>query len=59
MRPVGAIAARLWWEIGLKPRNRPNDGFSCLKQAYRVAASFRLRENQEALCLHIFDFIVL
>ena len=39
MRPVGAIAARLCWEIDLKPRNRPNVGFSCLKQAYRVAAS--------------------
>ena len=38
MRLVDAIASRLCHEIDLKPRNRPNVGFSCLKQAYRVAA---------------------
>ena len=39
MRPLGAIAARSCWEIALKPRNKPNISFRCLKQVYRAAAS--------------------
>ena len=39
MRPLGAITARSYWEIALKPRTSTNVSVRCLKQAYRAAAS--------------------